>query len=107
MKNNNKLQGLIEFIGLIILGVIYSVISWGLVLYKFWYWFIQPVFTTLPTINFMEAVGLMMFINLFRNQNQQVVHKVFRDDYSQFKLTIISPWLMLFVGWFVKVFIVH
>lgn len=106
MEKNNKF-GFIEFIGIIILGIIYSAISWGLVLYKFWYWFILPVFTTLPTIGFMEAVGLMMFFNLLKQQNQQVINKLFRDDSTQFKLTVIAPWLMLFVGWFVKVFIIH
>jgi hypothetical protein len=63
------MEALIGFLGtLAVLGIfiIYNSFSWGFVLYKFYYWFLLPVFTSLPLIDFYQAVGLMLFISLFK-----------------------------------------
>ncbi len=96
-------------VGLLILGTLYSSLSWGLLCWKFWYWFLLPVFTTLPNIMYLEAVGLMMFISLFKNHNAQPVIK---DELAKIKNNVamvtnfVIPWLMLFMGWFVHIFVV-
>lgn len=80
--------------------VIYGIFSWGLVLYKFWYWFLLPVFTTLPSINFWQAIGLCLFVSLFKNHNSQTIKKEYREDNAVYT-SIIAPWIVLFIGWII------
>lgn len=96
-------------IGLLILGTLYSSLTWGLICWKFWYWFLLPVFPALPHVGYFECVGLMMFITLFKNHTAQ---SIIKDELAQVTnntanvINFIMPWLVLFMGWFVHAFIV-
>ena len=84
-------------------AIIYNAITWGLVMYKYYYWFILPIFTTLPEINFLHAIGLMLFISLFKYQRTYNI----KDEYlketqmTQMWLAAVSPSLFLLIGWLV------
>lgn len=88
---------------IIIIGFIaYSSIVGGYVVYKFWYWFVLPVFPELPEVTYAQAIGLMFFIGLFKyggksNENDNEMQNVL--------LMIISPIITLLVGALVHNFI--
>lgn len=88
--------------------VVYTSFSWGFVLFKFWYWFLLPVFTTIPQIDFYQAVGLMFIINLFNRYSAKVSIK---DEYLKdnkgtvYTIAFIGPWLVLLVGYCIKLLI--
>ena len=104
-----SLINLLGVFGLLILGIIYASLVWGIACWKFWYWFILPVFPALPQVGYFECVGLMMFITLFKNHTAQAIIK---DELVQVSnntaqvVNTIMPWLVLFMGWFVHAFIV-
>lgn len=94
---------MIAFISVIILALLllYDVASWGLVMYKFWDWFLLPVFPTLPTITFVNAVGLMLFLCLFKKIDSQVIKKEYKNETATGVTLIIAPWIILLLGWIV------
>lgn len=91
--------------GVALLMVAYVGFSWGFVAWKFWYWFLLPVFPALPAITFIQAVGIMFFISLFKTVPAQVL----KDDYVNKEITtatsILSPWIAFVAGWFIKLLI--
>ncbi len=92
------------FIGLIISGMlIYSTMSWGWVCFKFWGWFVLPLFVDtnihLPEITFLQACGLMFFIGLFKNSYGSSIKKEYRDENAATTSILISPWLTLLIAW--------
>jgi hypothetical protein len=105
------LVGVLIFAVLFALGLLYSSLSWGVVLWCFWDWFLIPVFPTVPELGYWKAVGLMFVIDLFKNQ---VFHPqpTFKPEFvtddgkkSQMIATYISPWVVLLVGLFIQWFI--
>lgn len=100
------LSGLITIITLLAIGLAYGAFVWGWVCFKFWYWFVLPVFTTLPEVTFIQCVGLMMFISLFKSTESQVINKEYVNQDATNILQIIAPLIVLFVGWIVKIFII-
>lgn len=85
------------FIALSVIGMIlYSSLSWGFVLFKFWSWFVLPVFGMLPEITWWQAVGLMFVIQLF--QARPAVAKE-TDNTSNFVNVLLTPWLLLVIAW--------
>ena len=89
-----ELIGVLVGLGFLAIFILYKSFSWGFVLYKFWYWFLLPVFTELPEINFYEAVGLMLFLSLFKN------NKVTENENEKinWKQVFLLPWLTLLIG---------
>jgi hypothetical protein len=104
-----KLTVFLGVLSLIVLGIFYGALTWGLICWKFWYWFLLPVFPALPHVAFIECVGLMMFITLFRNHTAQ---QIIEDDYTTTSyntvvfINFLMPWVILGMGYFVHVFIV-
>src|SRR6478736_6628694 len=92
---------IIAIVAIIAFFVLYSAFAWGYVLFKFWYWFLLPVFPNVPHIYFLQAVGLMFVIGLFKNQvQQQGVKKELRDDSGLSSTTqvFINPIITLLCG---------
>jgi hypothetical protein len=99
------MEFLIAFIGavgLIAVVVIYNSLSWGFVCYKFYGWFVLPIFTQLPSIAFWQAVGLMFFISLFHNHSSIALKKEFEDSSQTITLAVISPWVLFIIGYFFR-----
>jgi len=94
---------IVTILFLVVIGLVfvYDTVAWGLVLYKFWGWFVLPVFVTLPVITFVQALGLMFFIGLFKSH---FVGENLKDEYKKNTwgtsvAALISPWVALFFGW--------
>lgn len=82
----------------------YLSIAWGFVVYRFWYWFILPVFNNLPAIDFKQAIGIGIFLNLFKNYNT-LIKTEFRDYDTYIALMLIIPVALLIFGQIVFMFI--
>ena len=96
------LIAIIVFLVIIGAAFVYDTLAWGLVLYKFWGWFMLPVFVTLPALTFVQALGLMFVIGLFKNTYTGDTN--IKDEYKKRKNTptfslLLSPWVALFFGW--------
>jgi hypothetical protein len=95
----------IIFIVLFAAALAYGAFSWGFVMYKFWYWFLLPVFPALPEINFGHAVGLAVFIGLFHTVPTQILKKEYKDELQGAIMPIIAPWVTFLFGWVIYSFI--
>lgn len=89
---------------LVIFALSYGVFTWGLVFWKFWYWFFLPVFPAFPAITFLQGVGLMFVVDLFKNQTQVAIKDEYKDKKAGAIMPLIVPWLTLGLGWLFKVF---
>ena len=99
------MEAIAAVIGIIlILGVLisYSAVSWGWVLFKYWGWFVLPVFPELPAINFVQAMGLMLVIGLFKNVSDGNIKDEYKDSSKTWGVIIFAPWLTLVFAWIVK-----
>lgn len=103
--------GSVSVVGIMmIIATIYGAFAWGFLLYKFWYWFILPVFPALTHITFYQAVGLWFFISLFKGLDYSAYNQHNKDkdeqgykDFEKVKLWsgILGPWLLLLIGYFI------
>lgn len=93
--------GLILVVILFGILFIYDALSWGLVMYKFWGWFVLPIFTTLPTITFVQAIGLIFFVGLFKSHfiGENIKDEYKKNTYGTAIVTIVMPWVTLIFGW--------
>ena len=98
---------IIGFLGFFAIGLLYGALSWGFVCWKFWYWFLLPVFPQLPQITFLQAVAIMVFMGLFRGQPTQVIKLEYTNPKLFNIISILGPWLSLCVGWFIHVTILR
>ena len=78
---------------------VYDTLSWGLVLFKFWGWFVLPVFIALPALTFIQALGLMFVIGLFKSIPTQSIKKEYREQHTSTLVLLLAPWVSLFFGW--------
>jgi hypothetical protein len=98
------MESLLKGLGALILipfAILYDAFCWGLVFFKFYNWFVLPVFD-LVTITYHAAIGLMLFVSLFKTFG---VKQDYDDNTSKIIASLIAPWLILFIGWFVGLFI--
>lgn len=96
---------LLGTIAVLAFGFFYGAFAWGWVVYKFWYWFVLPVFTTLPELTIIQCIGLMMFIGLFKAAPAQIIKSEYVNETSSNVLPIIAPLVTLLIGWLVKIII--
>jgi len=95
--------------------MVYGFFSWGYVAFKFWYWFLLPVFPILPHIGFYQMVGLMVFITILKSRQSSADMQLDmkgqkftikkKPDSSDIAVEIAAPWITLFIGWLIKLLI--
>jgi len=96
---------------LIILGVIslfaiillYGTFAWGFVLYKFWGWFLLPVFPLLPQISIVQAVGISFVIALFGVKTMTIIKEEYRKKAEETLASFLSPFIVFVFGWLFKI----
>lgn len=81
---------LLSFIG----TLCYNILVWGFVCYKFWAWFVQPVFIELPSITYLQAIGLTFFVSIFKAE----IKKKEDGDKKNTIAILIFPWMTLLIG---------
>lgn len=79
----------------------YQCLVLGLVMYKFWYWFVLPVFVNWVHISYGQAVGLSFMTVLFRNfdTTDKSLGDVKIEAKRNVQLDIVIPWFVLLIGW--------
>ncbi len=92
---------------LILLAIIYDAFSYGYLLFKFWYWFVLPVFPQFMHITFYHAVGLFLVILLFKSKDtsDKTINGVEIKSKINWVGMLAAPWIILGIGWFVKLFL--
>jgi len=96
--------GLIIALGMVAIAFVYDVFSWGFVFYKLWYWFVLTAFVGLPAITLTQAIGLMIFLGLFKNFNIPMIKDEFlAEKKNRFWSLLLLPWVTLLVGYLVKI----
>lgn len=100
------LLGILAALLIFVAVIVYSSFSWGFVLFKFWYWFLIPVFSTAPQIDYWQGVGLMFLIGLFKSHKAKVdIKDEFIKEEERLNVRVanfLSPWIVLLIG-----FIIH
>lgn len=99
------MKNLLQFLKALLMSF-YLGFSFGFVLFKFLGWFIYPVFP-IDKINYLSCVGLIVFIAIFSNHAKKSLKPEFYKD-SEFDVVltkIISPWIVLFLGFLFTVII--
>lgn len=86
---------------LLIAALLYGTLSWGWVLFKFWAWFVIPVFSGAPEIGYLQAVGLMFMINLFDRHGTHIKDE-YTDNSKLYTSMILGPWVTLILAWIVR-----
>jgi uncharacterized membrane protein YjfL (UPF0719 family) len=90
-------------LALIVGAILYGSLTWGLVLYKFWGWFLIPFFgaafpdVTINPIGYWSAVALFIFMVFFRIESMSKKSK--EEDVS---MALLAPWIVLAMGWVLK-----
>ena len=99
--------GILVAVIIAIVGLtIYSALSWGLVMFKFYTWFILPVFITLPEITYLQAVGLALFATLLKTHVVDTIKDEYKDKNKAW-IDMIYPWMSLFLGWLIYVWFIQ
>lgn len=79
----------------------YLIISWGIVMFKNYYWFIHPYFPQLPTFNVSWFFGLYIFLTILIYPLTE--HKsLTQEEINEKQLidsNIFAPWFLLLYSW--------
>lgn len=87
---------------LVLIVVAYDAASWGWVFFKFYHWFVLPVYVGIADVTFAQSVGLVMFLTLFKTW--AYTKEEVKDDEKVKKISaaLLRPWLVLLTGYIVK-----
>lgn len=98
----SALIAIVGMVGAAVGIILYMGLSWAFVLWKFYYWFVLPVFATLPEITFIHALGLMLFIELFHNHNPNLIKEEYlKGSKERVMAALLPPWGTFVVGWMI------
>ena len=106
--DNSAATAFLKIIGVLALLAImwiYGIFAYGYVAVKLWAWFVMPVFHTDITLGILQAAGLFMFVRFFTFEHKMPVDdpdEAMEHKVSNVILTIIVPWVTLFLGWLLK-----
>ena len=101
------LIALSAILGIVVVALVYKPIVHGLVFYKFYAWFVLPIFIELPEISYLSSVGLIFFISLLKGSggsHQKIKEEYCKSDYTSWYI-IVGPWLALLMGWLAQMII--
>lgn len=98
--------GLLAIMTLTGLIFIYSALSWGLVFFKFYGWFVLPVYTSLPDVNYWQSVGLIFFVGLFCRYHGEGLKNEYKDFSALVMTGVLTPWWSLFLGYMAYLFFI-
>lgn len=90
-------------IGVIAAMLLYNTLAWALVAQKFYWWFILPTFTGLPSLTFLQCMGLCLFVGIFTRNKGDKIKDDYKDKTGAVTAMILSPWVTLFIGWILKI----
>lgn len=86
------------------LAIVYGTLVSGLIFYKFYYWFLLPVFPEMPQITFLGAIGLAFFTTVIKTVYIDEAKDEYKDPSKKY-VSLLYPWILLFFGWLVQLII--
>jgi len=97
IKTNN--MGFIFVLLLVVVIVGYNVLSWGLVVYKFYGWFVFDLHPSLPYLTYQQWIGVMFFLNVVIRHHSETIKDEYKDKTTEYLKIFLSPWFTLLLGW--------
>ena len=92
---------LLGLVGMIAFLVGYGVLTWGFVVYKFYYWFLLSLIPEAPLITFAQAIMISLLLSLFKNHSTGPnIKKEYRED-SGMSQMFLATWVTLLLGWII------
>lgn len=98
--------GFLLFVSIFLSILIYTLFSWGVVTYFYYYWFLMPIFDFLPHITFFEAVSIQLVFLLMNRVtffNKQTINSLKEPNNQEALSTLIGPWFTLLIAWLFKI----
>lgn len=112
-EDTNIFLAFVKLAGILVLGAVgvcllwlYSAFAFGYVGMTLWEWFIVPVFG-LPLLSWGKAYGIALLVGLWTHQHRVNTNKDERttpEKVGQAIGVLLSPWIVLFVGWVGKTY---
>ena len=102
------MEALFTFFGVFTLvGVllIYNSFSWGFVSFTFYYWFVLPNIPDLPHFTITQFIGFSLFVNTIIRHGSSHLKDEYKDQTKEWTGILLSPWLTILFGWFIKLFL--
>lgn len=96
---------LIGRLGISFLVFLYGSGVRGFLLLKYYIWFMIPVSPLFPNINYLEAVGIMVFTLVFRKTDLSDKAEEHETTGSEYFRMIAFPWLLLGLGYLIHLII--
>lgn len=94
------------FIALLIIGSFYNIVVTGYVGMKLWAWFVVPIFH-LPELTLAYSYGISLLATLWTKQIPSPTNDSDVPESTKigtFFGTLLLPWVILFLGWIVTLF---
>jgi hypothetical protein len=77
----------------------YGIFAWGFVCFKFYHWFILPIFPISHELDYIQCVGIMFFISLFKNHGKDTYKEDEKKKKEALWSAMIMPWMFVLLGW--------
>lgn len=78
-----------------------GIASYSFTVNKFWHWFIEIPFD-IRHLTYIECLGLWMCIAVIRTPTRLNIKKEYLEENDDSLLRIISPWVLLLIGYLVS-----
>ena len=75
----------------------------GWVLTVLWGWFVVPTFHA-PELNIVTAIGLTLVVGMFKGYSVKTGKKSENEKLTEAVAVVIMPFIFLFLGWIVHLF---
>jgi hypothetical protein len=103
-------EALVAFLGvlgLLIVVILYSTLSWSFVTYKFYGWFLLSAIEGLPNLQYLSFIGINLFLMaLFSKKATPDIDEKFLKPNSKKETKVfnfILPWILLAIGYVFKI----
>ena len=94
------------FLAVIGVYVIYGALSWGLVSYYFYQWFVYSEIPNLPEFSIAQFIGFMFFIGVIMPKNYFNIKEEYKDtSWKTYTSIILLPWISLLIGYLFSLFL--
>jgi hypothetical protein len=93
---------LIGGIGLAMLLILYSALSWGYVTYVLYNWFVLTNITELPHFTITQFIGFALFLRALMPHSSEYIKDEYKDKTTMYAMSFLGPWIVLLFSWVLK-----
>jgi len=97
---------IVVFLAIIGVYLIYGALSWGLVSYYFYQWFVYSEIPNLPEFSIFQFIGFLLFLGVLMPKYYFNIKEENKDNsWKYYTAVIISPWVTLLIGYIFSLFL--